>query len=46
VARKLDQLRQDAREARQTEITTELLDLIAGAEALEPKGSLATASRA
>ena len=34
VAKKLDQLRQDARHARQTEITTELLDLVTGAEAL------------
>ncbi len=33
VSKKLDQLRQDARQARQTEITTELLDLVAGAEA-------------
>jgi F-type H+-transporting ATPase subunit gamma len=33
VSKKLDQLRQDAREARQSEITTELLDLVAGAEA-------------
>jgi F-type H+-transporting ATPase subunit gamma len=34
VSRKLDQLRQDARQARQDEITTELLDLVTGAEAL------------
>lgn len=34
VTRKLSQLRQSARQARQTEITTELLDLITGAEAL------------
>ena len=33
VSKKLEQLRQDARQARQTEITTELLDLVAGAEA-------------
>lgn len=33
VSKKLDQLRQDARQARQSEITTELLDLVAGAEA-------------
>lgn len=34
VSTKLDQLRQAARLARQDEITTELLDLVAGAEAL------------
>lgn len=34
VSQKLDQLRQDARQARQEEITTELLDLVTGAEAL------------
>jgi F-type H+-transporting ATPase subunit gamma len=34
VSKKLEELRQDARQARQTEITTELLDLVAGAEAL------------
>jgi F-type H+-transporting ATPase subunit gamma len=34
VSQKLDQLRQDARQARQDEITTELLDLVTGAEAL------------
>jgi len=34
VSKKLDQLRQQAHQARQTEITTELLDLITGAEAL------------
>jgi F-type H+-transporting ATPase subunit gamma len=34
VAQKLDQLRQDARQARQSEITTELIDLVTGAEAL------------
>jgi F0F1-type ATP synthase gamma subunit len=34
VSKKLDQLRQDARQARQSEITTELLDLVTGAEAL------------
>jgi len=33
VSKKLDQLRQDARQARQSEITTELLDLVTGAEA-------------
>ena len=33
VSMKLDQLRQDAREARQSEITMELLDLVTGAEA-------------
>lgn len=34
VSAKLDKLRQDERQARQSEITTELLDLITGAEAL------------
>ncbi len=34
VAKKLARLREDARQARQAEITTELLDLIAGVEAL------------
>ena len=34
VAKKLDELRQDARQARQSEITTELLDLVTGAAAL------------
>ena len=33
VSKKLEQLRQDARQARQTEITTELIDLVTGAEA-------------
>lgn len=37
VSNKLEQLRQDARQARQTEITTELLDLVAGAEAQESR---------
>jgi F-type H+-transporting ATPase subunit gamma len=35
VSKKLEQLRQDARQARQDEITTELLDLLTGAEALQ-----------
>jgi F-type H+-transporting ATPase subunit gamma len=35
VAKKLDQLRQEARQARQNEITTELIELVTGAEALE-----------
>jgi F-type H+-transporting ATPase subunit gamma len=35
VSKKLEQLRQDARQARQDEITTELLDLVIGAEALQ-----------
>jgi len=35
VSKKLEQLRQDARQARQDEITTELLDLVTGAEALQ-----------
>jgi F-type H+-transporting ATPase subunit gamma len=34
VSKKLDQLRQTAREARQSEITSELIDLVTGAEAL------------
>jgi F-type H+-transporting ATPase subunit gamma len=34
VSKKLEQLRQDARQARQDEITTELLDLMTGAEAM------------
>jgi len=34
VSEKLDQLRQDAPQARQSEITTELIDLVTGAEAL------------
>jgi F-type H+-transporting ATPase subunit gamma len=34
VSKRLDQLRQDARQARQSEITAELLDLITGTEAL------------
>jgi F-type H+-transporting ATPase subunit gamma len=34
VSRKLDELRNDARQARREEITTELLDLVTGAEAL------------
>ena len=39
VAKKLDALRQSARQARQTEITTELLDLVTGAGALQGAGS-------
>jgi F-type H+-transporting ATPase subunit gamma len=35
VSKKLEELRQDARQARQDEITTELLDLVTGAEALQ-----------
>ena len=35
VSKKLEQLRQDARQARQDEITTELLDLVTGTEALQ-----------
>jgi len=38
VAKKLEQLRQDARQARQAEITTELLDLVAGTEAQQGQG--------
>jgi len=39
VSKKLEQLRQDARQSRQTEITTELLDLVAGAEAQESRAT-------
>jgi len=35
VSKKLEELRQDARQARQDEITTELLDLVTGVEALQ-----------
>jgi F-type H+-transporting ATPase subunit gamma len=35
ISKKLEELRQDARQARQDEITTELLDLVTGAEALQ-----------
>jgi F-type H+-transporting ATPase subunit gamma len=38
VSRKLEELRQDARQARQSEITTELLDLVTGAEAMHDAG--------
>jgi F-type H+-transporting ATPase subunit gamma len=45
VTKKLSRLRQSAQEARQTEITAELLDLVTGAEALAgvvaPRGTLA-----
>jgi F-type H+-transporting ATPase subunit gamma len=34
VSKKLEELRQEARQARQDEITTELLDLVTGAQAL------------
>jgi F-type H+-transporting ATPase subunit gamma len=34
VSKKLEELHQDARQARQSEITTELLDLVTGAEAM------------
>jgi hypothetical protein len=34
VSKKLEELREDARQARQSEITTELLDLVTGAEAM------------
>lgn len=36
VSRRLDQLRLDARQSRQSEITTELIDLVTRAEALPP----------
>lgn len=36
VSRKLDRLRRDAGQARQDEITTELIDLVTGAEAMQP----------
>ncbi|MGO8915550.1 MAG: F0F1 ATP synthase subunit gamma [Stellaceae bacterium] len=43
VAKKLDQLRQEARQARQGEITTELIDLVTGAEAQQgPQAGLRT----
>jgi len=38
VSKKLDALHEQARQARQTEITTELLELITGAEAQEGSG--------
>ena len=38
VSKKLEQLRQEGRRARQDEITTELLDLATGAEALQGSG--------
>jgi F-type H+-transporting ATPase subunit gamma len=38
VSKKLEELRQDARQARQSEITTELLDLVTGAEAMRGAG--------
>ncbi|MBV8166654.1 MAG: F0F1 ATP synthase subunit gamma [Alphaproteobacteria bacterium] len=38
VSKKLDHLRQQARQARQEEVTTELLDVITGAEALMGRG--------
>jgi F-type H+-transporting ATPase subunit gamma len=38
VSKKLEELRQDARQARQDEITTELLDLVTGAEAMRGAG--------
>ena len=41
VAKKLRQLQQDARQARQTEITAELLDLVTGAEGLLGKARVA-----
>jgi len=42
VSKKLDQLRQEIRQARQDEITTELLDLVTGAEALRPPDATIT----
>jgi F-type H+-transporting ATPase subunit gamma len=39
VSKKLEQLWQNARQARQAEITTELLDLVAGTQAQEPGNS-------
>jgi len=39
VSKKLDQLRQEGRRARQDEITTELLDVVTGAEALQGGGA-------
>ena len=43
VSKKLEELRQDARLARQDEITTELLDLVTGAEASQSAERAATA---
>ena len=43
VSKKLEELRQDARQARQDEITTELLDLVTGAEASQSAERGATA---
>jgi F-type H+-transporting ATPase subunit gamma len=43
VSRKLDQLRQTAREVRQAEVTTELLDLITGTASQSPEASRAEA---
>jgi F-type H+-transporting ATPase subunit gamma len=40
VSKKLEQLSQDANHARQEEITTELFDLVTGAEALNDTGSV------
>jgi F-type H+-transporting ATPase subunit gamma len=48
VSKKLEELRQDAREARQNEITAELLDLATGAEAArgaEPERELGSTAR-
>jgi F-type H+-transporting ATPase subunit gamma len=42
VSKKLEELRQDARQARQDETTTELLDLVTGAEALQRADPAAT----
>lgn len=39
VSKKVEELRQDARQARQTEITTELLDLVTGVEAQKDGGT-------
>ena len=46
VSKKLEEMREDARQARQSEITTELLDLVTGAEALRRvSASAATSDR-
>ena len=42
VSKKLEELRQDALQARQDEITTELLDLVTGVEALQRPDPVAT----
>ncbi len=45
VSKKLDQLRQDARRARQADITSELLELVTGAQALAGERGQTSAAR-